>query len=114
MVVVGGVDVLVDGVVVVVGDGARIPRVSEAGVAAVLGPHRSRALLEAGRVGGLETLRDEVLGVLRESPATGGGRGGGVSVSGGIDLYKWATFHGMGFKLNYNTNTFIQYIHIKK
>ena len=74
VVVVGGVDVLVDGVIVIVNVGRpsrAAAGVPEACVAAVLGPDRPRGtLLEAGRVGVLVILGDVVPRVIRESPAT--------------------------------------------
>ena len=74
MVVVGGVDVLVYGVIVVVDVGhpsRAATGVPEAGVAAVLGPDRPRRdLLEAGGVGGLVVSGNVVPRVIRESPAT--------------------------------------------
>ena len=68
MVVVGGVDVLVDGVIIVVDTSHAAIGVPETRVAAVLGPDRSRrTLLEAGRVGRLVILGDVVAGVIRQS-----------------------------------------------
>ena len=70
MVVVCGVDVLVDGVIVVDGPASCGPRIPETRVAAVLrsdGPRRT--LLEAGRVGGLVILGNVVPGVVGDSPA---------------------------------------------
>ena len=70
MVVVGGIDILIDGVIVVVGPTSRGPWIPETRVAAVLrsdGPRR--ALLEAGRVGGLVILGNVVPGVVGDSPA---------------------------------------------